>query len=154
MTFPGRRRWLLFLSNCVFLSQQKKVTDVQSTTSGMQLSECLVWPQRYLLTYLTWTPFLLGCSKNSLPFAIRIGNIRNMRFWGTPCFQTNRRRHPMSKLFFLPEDMLHDFPQWLDLPLNFRRKEVAIHLQTMQWWRCHRGDQRLVNPKWALRITV
>jgi GTP-dependent phosphoenolpyruvate carboxykinase len=77
-----------------------------------------------------------------------------MRFWGTPCFQTNRRRHPMSKLFFLPEDMLHDFPQWLDLPLDCRRKEVAIHLQTMQWWRRHRGDQRLVNPKWALRIPV
>ena len=71
MTFPGRRRWLLFLSNCVFLSQQKKVTDVQSTTSGMQLSECLVWPQRYLLTYLTWAPFFLGCSFFSLPFAIR-----------------------------------------------------------------------------------
>jgi hypothetical protein len=60
----------------------------------------------------------------------------------------------MSKLFFLPEDMLHDFPQWLDLPLDCRRKEVAIHLQAMQWWRRHRGDQRLVNPKWALRIPV
>ena len=57
-------------------------------------------------------------------------------FGGTPCF-TNR--HPMSKRFFLPEDMLHDFPQWVDLPLNCRRKEVAIHLQTMQWWRRHRA---------------